>query len=204
MSLQKATISVQQTGESIEVQFNPTEYTLGTTSEFEGKEANIEFKSVSIDNFTVNLFFDTYEQEKDVRTLTKSITDLMQPTVNDGDKRVPPICMFAWGRLKYTGVITNIQEKYTMFLPSGEPVRGTLQVTFQSVLTPQEMLASMGKPNCLKLWQVKMGERLDIIANTALRDASQWRAIATYNGIANPLGFPTASDIGKLIFIPDV
>ena len=69
--------------------------------------------------------------------------------------------------------------------------------------TPEEVLEAMGKPECLKVWTVKMGERLDVIAHKVLRDPLLWRAIAELNDIADPLTFPGPGDIGRPIFIPD-
>jgi len=53
------------------------------------------------------------------------------------------------------------------------------------------------------MWQVKSGDRLDLIAFKTLKDSTQWRNIADSNNINNPLAFPTDDDIGKMLVIPD-
>lgn len=35
---------------------------------------------------------------------------------------------FAWGKLMYSGVVTNCNAKYVMFAPSGKPIRATVQL----------------------------------------------------------------------------
>ena len=55
----------------------------------------------------------------------------------------------------------------------------------------------------MKLWTVKSGDRLDLIADKALMDVSLWRKIADENNILNPREFPKDDDIGRTLIIPD-
>ncbi|MNL54211.1 hypothetical protein D3C87_1775220 [compost metagenome] len=50
---------------------------------------------------------------------------------------------------------------------------------------------------------VKSGDRLDLIANEALKEPLAWRRIAELNKIVNPIGFPGKNDIGRTLVIPD-
>jgi nucleoid-associated protein YgaU len=71
------------------------------------------------------------------------------------------------------------------------------------MFTQEELNKNMGLWACRKTWTVKSGDRLDIIANIELKDASLWRKIAQENHIDDPLNFPTNDDIGRKIIIPD-
>jgi len=91
-----------------------------------------------------------------------------------------------------------------MFLSSGIPVRAKLTLTFQSVLTKQEDADFQGKEACWKIWTVKAGDRIDLIAHEALKDVTQWKKLAEINNIYDPLLFPTKADIGTTLIIPDI
>lgn len=48
--------------------------------------------------------------------------------------------IFQWGNLRYWGVMNNIQGKYLMFNPSGEPVRAEVTITISSGSTEKDSL----------------------------------------------------------------
>lgn len=189
----------------IKVMFNPTEYTFSEAAEIEKKKnGQLEFKKMSRSDFSVTLFFDTYEEKKDVRTKTNEIADLLKPTVEGQEKKRPNICLFAWGGFAYKGVITKVDQKFILFLDSGIPVRADVTVAFKSFESDEELEKKAGTEACRKLWKVKTGDRLDLIAHFALRDVNKWREIAQINKIINPISFPEENDVGRTIIIPDI
>ncbi|NRO97482.1 peptidoglycan-binding protein LysM [Paraburkholderia sp. NMBU_R16] len=201
--LEMAKIVVQKTGEEIPVMYNPTELSLNKTVMLQGQGSNIQFQRVEDDDFTVSLFFDTYEQQGDVRSKTSRIAALTQPTVGTGERRDPPVVVFTWAGPLFVGIVKKLEQKFTMFLSSGVPVRAELTVTLKSVLTPEEDQHSQGKFNCRQLWQVRENDRLYLIAQQTLGDPDQWRLIAEANGIYDPLDFPRREDVGRMLVIVD-
>lgn len=201
--VEKAKIKVEDTDQVIDVMFNPSKYTVSTTARLDSKESNPFFCEATLDDFTVNLFFDTYEEGSDVRKLTNKIAKLVMPTVEAKVKKIPPTCLFIWGNFTYRGIIHTIKQNFTLFLSDGTPVRAELEVTFKALVTPEEYAKNMGMEACRKVWTVKSGDRLDLIANEALKDPALWRKIAKENNINNPLSFPKDSDIGRVLIIPD-
>ncbi|MFC5475560.1 peptidoglycan-binding protein LysM [Paraherbaspirillum soli] len=201
--LEMAKIVVQQTGEEIPVMYNPTELSLNKTVMLKGHGSQIQFQRVVDDDLTLSLFFDTYEQQTDVRAKTNKIVALTQPTVGHAERREPPVLVFTWAGPLFVGMITKLDQKFTMFLSSGIPVRAELSVTFKAVLTAEEDQRAQGKFNCRQLWQVKENDRLYLIAQQALGDPNQWRLIAAANQIDDPLNFPGRTDIGRMLVIID-
>ncbi len=196
--------------DQIEVMFNPNEYSVGNTAQVDDKnKKEMTFKSVTVDDFTVKLIFDTYEKHKDVesgkdvRKVTEKITKIIMPFTEGKTGKRPPVCLFIWGKFTYKGIISKIDQKFILFLPDGTPVREELTVTFKSVMTAEEYAKNMGLEACRKVWTVKSGDRLDLIADSELKDASLWRKIADENQIDDPLKFPMDDDIGRRIIIPD-
>ncbi len=201
--VEKAKIKVEDTGDIIDVMFNPNEYTVSTAAELSTEKSNPFFNKVTLDDFTVKLTFDTYEKKTDVRKLTNKIGKLVMPTVEGAERKKPPVCLFIWGNFTYKGIIYKVSQKFTLFLSDGTPVRAELTVTFKALVTPEEYAKNMGIEACRKVWTVKSGDRLDLIANKALKDPALWRRIAEENNIDNPLAFPKDSDIGRILIIPD-
>jgi nucleoid-associated protein YgaU len=203
MPVTKAIIRVLETGEEIKVMFNPSEYTVSADANIGSKEKKPFFNEITLNDFKVKLIFDTYEKKADVRKLTNKIGKLVMPTISGKKIKKPPICLFIWGKVIYKGIISNISEKFTLFLSTGIPVRAELEVTFKALVTPEQDLKNKGMDACRKVWTVKSGDRLDLIANETLKDPALWRMIAKENNIDNPLSFPKNSDIGRMLIIPD-
>lgn len=187
----------------VTVMFNPSEYTVLNEVKYLKTDHNIQFKNFEMPEFKVSLFYDTYETGTDVREETKKIISLMEPTVAGVKTMRPPVCVFVWGLFKYRGVISSVQQRYTMFMPNGIPVRALLDVTFMSRELDKKIEDWQGLNACRKLWTVKSGDRLDLIAGEALKDPRQWRRIAEANRIVNPVDFPGKEDIGRTLVIPD-
>jgi len=205
--LEKAKIKVEGKNEAISVMFNPKEYSVSHTAslqtEPETDTSNPSFNGLTLDDYVVVLIFDSYEKKSDVRKLTGEIQKLAMPTVEGTKRKKPPVCLFVWGSFTYKGIIYKITQKFTLFLSDGTPVRAELTVTFKSVMTPEEYAKNMGIEACRKVWTVKSGDRLDLIANKALKNPALWRRIAEENNIDSPLAFPKDSDIGRTLIIPD-
>lgn len=212
--LEKAKITVfkSEGEEEMEVMFNPSDLSLSEIATYGTDEANPQFNGTKLQDFSVTLFFDTYEKftEKakkddftDVREYTEKFSEMIQPTEPGQSTRKPPMCMFSWGKIKYKGVILQVDQKFTMFLSDGTPVRAAVTVKFKSVLTSQEAADLRGLEACRKVVTVKEGDRLDLIAARELKDAALWTKIAFANNIDDPFKFPEQEDIGTILIIPD-
>ncbi len=204
--VEKALIKVlegPQKDEEIEVMYNPTDYSVSTKVNITGEGGSLQFNKTGMETFTISLFYDTCEMKGDVRTETNRIVSLTAPVVGLKETKRPPYCLFVWGGFSYSGIISDATQKFTMFLETGIPVRAEVTITLKRVESIEEALKQKGKEACRKLWIVKSGDRLDLVAHRALKDPSQWRKIATANNINAPLTFPTVEDVGITLTIPD-
>lgn len=199
--LVKATITNLDTDESVEVHFNPTEYTFSKSLNWQvpkKKGANVpplEFNGGNPTDLKVSLLFDTYETGEDVRKkYTNAIWDLAMVNAQKKDPKTkkgqPPKCEFRWGTMwSFKAVVGAVTAKYTMFLPDGTPVRATLDVTFKQIedegLYPKQNPTSGGVPGH-RSHIIKEGETLDWIASQEYGNSNHWRYIAEVNGIDNP------------------
>lgn len=202
MALKKAIL--QQGGQKFQVMFNPSEYTHAIEAQVSGENSNVQFQRIVESDFSVDLVFDTYEQGKDVRSATrvKDIVKLIRPSVAKGQAKQPPLCSFVWGGFSFVGIVTKVEQKFTLFLESGTPVRVNLNVTMKRVMTAREAIDAAGIEACRKLWTVRGNDRLDLIAAETLGHSGRWTEIAKHNQITDPFAFP-GSHIGRTLVIPD-
>ena len=197
----KAFIMNIDTGERIEVMFNPKEYTVAKTNSWRRASTSgtnlpdTRFSTGQPAKLTVQLFFDTYEQLMDVRMRTEKVSKLMEVNhreEGESEKKRPPKLKFHWGLTwSFTCVITSMTTRYTLFLPTGTPVRATMDVSFEEIeeagLFPGQNPTSGGAAG-RRSHVVEAGETLDWIAYKELGDSKQWRRIAETNAIVDPLG----------------
>ncbi|MFQ5826799.1 MAG: peptidoglycan-binding protein [Dehalococcoidia bacterium] len=204
--LAKATITNLDTKKSIECMFRPKEYTFSKTNSWTrgevrgGNTPQLEFSGGQPTALTMELFFDTYEDGKDVRkAYTNAIWDLMMVNPQTKDPKThqgrPPLCEFRWGSMwSFKAVITSISQKFTLFLPDGTPVRATLNVSFQQVeeqgLYPRQNPTTGGGYG-YKARVVKEGESIDWIAYDEYGDPALWRFLADTNNLENPTRLET-------------
>lgn len=187
-------------GVSVSCMFNPYEYTVSKSNTYEEKARNrsdvphVEFKKAGAQTLKLKLFFDSYEEKKDISQTTNQLWKLMESkTRSEGgrnEKVPPPEVAFDWGVFRFVSVITAMTQKFTLFLPDGTPVRAEVDITFtqhKDLNDYPNQNPTSGSGATERVWQVVAGDRLDTIAASVYGDAGRWRLIASHNGITNPL-----------------
>ncbi|HEX2914633.1 MAG TPA: LysM peptidoglycan-binding domain-containing protein [Chloroflexia bacterium] len=201
-SSKKATIVIKKkTGdETLTCHFNPEKYTITRTIGWQ--QQSIKGQNVPPSEFTgggpskmdLNLLFDTSFETtaKDVRTDTKKLWDATRVETDSNDtsnKGQPPHIVFIWGRSwTFEAVITSLSEEFILFNEDGIPIRSNIRIQ----LTQVKDDTSFGKQNPTsgatpgKVYTVREGDRLDLIAAQYYKKPMLWRYIAEHNDIDNP------------------
>ena len=196
---QKATIINLDTNETVTCQFNPGEYTFtkrNTWKQNAGKGQDVpvmEFSGGKPAQLKMELFFDTTAKGEDVREkYTDKLIKMTQIGSRDASTNVgePPKCRFQWGSTwSFIAVLTNIQQKFIMFLGDGTPVRAKVNVTFQQVqeegLYPPQNPTSLSQARRTRV--IQPGDRLDLIAFQEYGDANRWYELAQANNLTDPM-----------------
>ncbi len=146
-------------------------------------------------SLSVRLIFDTSSTGEDVR---EKFTDRLFALLNVDDKlKHPPYCRFEWGGKFFfpKGFVSSVKASYTLFLPSGEPIRAEVDVSFEETDTEKDLANRPQNPTSRSearaTWVVREGERLDWIAAQEYGNAAAWRHIAMENNIEDPLALQT-------------
>jgi hypothetical protein len=189
----------------IEVCFNPKEYSLDKTVQWDAEKASSdapppEFKQPTPMTLTVTLQFDTYEERISVRD--KWMRKLERLTYMQGQfekgasakqkqAQRPPVILFVWGSFTFKGVIESLGQKYTMFLSDGTPVRADATLKIRNVM---DVFDADGKVNDdapgqsnSRFVDVMKDDRLYDLAKRHLGAESRWSEIAELNGIVDPI-----------------
>lgn len=217
MQPHKAKILVYWDGPSappkaIEVQYNPSEYTLDKQLQF--GEATIpgldsplqQFVRGNAEKLTLDLFCDTTEHglgEKAVSVTTET-DKIFQLIRIDPKRHAPPVLAFLWGpefpgnrllqdeagqrREAFPCVMESIRQKFTLFSSEGVPLRATLTVSLREYRDLDDQFAQI-KPSSPDRTHVHVLQQGDTLAGVSQRyydKPAQWRAIADANGVEDP------------------
>ena len=210
MALAKAQITVEHTGQRLDVMFNPEEYTLNKDNNFASQTVPglssplLQFVNGNLRTLEMELFFDTYlpitteaKAPRDVREETEKIIKLMKI---DSELHAPPVLRFTWASLEFRCVLARASQKFQMFLDDGRPVRARLTCTFNEFIDEEREAKEVNRQTAdfSKAHTVFEAETLSSIAFRFYGDPKLWRPIA----IANRLDDPRAIEVGQLLLIP--
>ncbi len=184
----------------IKIQFNPKEYSLEKTNEFQDKPLltlqalRSSYQKASEGDFTIELLFDSTDTGKDVKEL---IEPLKKITVMDENLHSPPPCLFVWKDAVFKGVVTKVTKKFTYFYNDGTPARARVTLTLKSFKTQKEIETETIKNSAdvTKKRVFKESDNLWLIAYEEYGDISFWKLIAKENKILNPLEIEAGTEI---------
>ena len=197
-------------GAGIPALFNPNQLTIQKTANWhdvsraEGDTPTSQFTHGEPATLTLDLFFDTYEQQTDVRLLTRPIFHLTT-VENHGDYHRPPLCRLQWGLYNFDFMewfLQSLNQTFSLFLETGTPVRATLGCTFKQWRSQamEDRLLNRQSADVPKTHVVQQGDTLSRIAAREYNDPAQWRAIAAANNLDNPLELKS----GQVLRLPTV
>jgi LysM repeat protein len=191
MPLDRVQITNVLTNDTFNVMFNPEEYSLNKDNNFASQAIPglsspiLQFVHGNLRTLDMELFFDTSDEQTDVRDKTNLITDLLKL---DSNLHAPPLLQVVWGSLNFSCVLAKASQKFLRFLATGLPCRARLSVTFNEYLDAETQVAdaNLQTADFTKVVVTKAGDTLWSLAGQFYEDASKWRPIALLNGIVDP------------------
>ena len=193
-------------GETVQVLFNPAEYTITKTNTWNFK--TVKGKSLPPASFgggnprevSLSLLLDVSLLEgKSVLDITNKLFKMMDVPGGSGSgqsQSAPAFVTFRWGAVDtFKAACTSLTVAYQLFRPNGEPIRADVKMQLKQ--TGEASTASSGSANkgqnpttrgtgSLGMHVVQDGDTLPSIAYKAYGDATRWRLIAESNGVDNP------------------
>lgn len=199
MALERVQITPEN-GPPFFVMFNPEEYSLNKDNNYASQAIPgltsplLQFVNGNLRTLDMELFFDTFETQEDVRDLTQQVTNLL--TI-DSNLHRPPLLQVTWGSLDFSCVLAKVAQKFIKFFNDGRPARARLTVTFNEYLdaATQVAAANLQTADFSKAYVVKQGDTLSSIAANFYEDPSKWRPIALANAIVEPRSITVGQEL---------
>ena len=179
---------------SFEVMLNPSSYTHEYSIKYnsatgQGKSgSDTKFNKIEPEKVNFKIMLDgtgVVEAKQDVKTQVKSITDIVYKY--NGENHEPQHVRLLWGSMLFYGRLKTLQVEYTLFKPSGEPLRATLNLSFSGFMTEEEesAVANRSSPDLSHQITVKAGDTLPALCNQIYKDSSYYTDVARINNITN-------------------
>lgn len=193
MPLAKATITdVSHAGQSpISVLFNPTDLSVDRSSHYASMPVPglsmpiLQYIRGESDILNLELFLDRTDQGNDVNS---DVAALERLTQIDSTLHAPPVIQFDWANFSFTGVVTSVREKLTLFSEDGRVLRARIALSLKSYKAAEVQLRDLklSSPDRSHARVLREGETLAHIAYEAYGDPRMWRTIALANNIDRP------------------
>lgn len=114
------------------------------------------------------------------------------------DTHRPPFVIVVWGAdVNFKGVLASVDLTYSLFLPSGDPLRVKVSATFKNSETDQQR-SKQNSPDLTKSQQVGSNDRLDLLTYTYYDDPDYFLQV----GKANNLVTVRCLQPGTTLFFP--
>lgn len=195
----------------IRVLFNPTEYSIDrgvvyAEQQVPGRDLPIlQFVRGEIQTLTLELLLDG---TKNKTPIENDLEQIRLFTRIDEHMHAPPVCRFEWGgnpggppsanssasagrstpSTYFTGVVTSLREKSTLFDEQGRILRARVTLTLKSYSAAdvQNRESPLSSPDRTRVRVLREGESLSQLANEAYGDPRLWRVIAKVNAVQRP------------------
>lgn len=134
----------------------------------------------------------------DVKTQIKNLSAVLG---YDGKEHEPKHSRLVWGTLIFYGRMTSMSTTYSVFKPSGEPLRAKIGLKFTGFMTNEEgaLAANNSSPDLSHLIEVQAGDTLPLLCNRVYKDSTYYMEVARINHLEN---FRSIKPGERLIFPP--
>lgn len=102
-----------------------------------------------------------------------------------GEEHEPSRVRLLWGSLIFFGRLESMTVQYTLFKPSGDPLRARVELGFVGSMSNNEeqLTANRSSPDLTHRVLVKEGDTLPLLCNAIYGDPSYYPEVARFNGL---------------------
>ncbi len=191
-----------ETNERFEVLINPAEFkhtagisyskdkTLGDSA------ASAKFSAVDDEKVSFALVLDgtgvvpggVGASARSPRSVKAQLADLHNVAYNYvGTLHEPPHVRLLWGSLIFFGRLESMSTQFTLFKPSGEPLRAKVDLSFTGATSKREgeLVSNRSSPDLSHRVQVREGDTLPLLCQRIYGDAGFYMDVAAFNGLGD-------------------
>ena len=139
------------------------------------------------------------KENNELKEKNKNLTDTIMNGVNEiellknvvytyvGSKHEAPIVQLKWGSLLFYGRVESLTFNYTLFKPSGLPLRAKVTLTLIEYQSSEEISkeAAQESPDLTHLIEVKAGDTLPLLCYQIYQDCTYYIDVAKINNLTN-------------------
>lgn len=190
-------IKVDSSKKPFEVMLNPDRYTNNFTITYNkeeplGKSAGeSKFSGYKPEIIGFDLVMDgtgvvnAGKKSPDVKTQVKQLKDIVYKYDDEGHEPHP--VRLLWGSLIFFGRLETLQVEYTLFKPSGEPLRAKVTLAFVGFISKEEeaLRANRKSADLTHIVEVKAGDTLPLLCHRIYKDCAYYTEVAKVNNLVN-------------------
>lgn len=199
--LKPATLKNLSTNTIVNFMFNPNEYKISKSNTWKDRPVSglnlplVNFQQGGAKTLSLTLHFDTLAAGTDVTTLSAPLWEMAMIDTTKEDpkskKSQPPSVEFAWGKLRFKAIVTDISETFTLFSDKGTPLRSKVEISLRQFIDPADVPPQRGSGTSGSGDQKTVtkieGQRMDNMAASSTGSASNYRDVAEKNNVDNPM-----------------
>jgi nucleoid-associated protein YgaU len=182
-------------GKKFTVMINPAKYSHSYAIRYSHKAAlgqtgsASRFHAIEAETVSFDLVLDgTGVVSADAADVKTQIQQLNGVVYNyDGNNHEPNHVRLLWGSFIFFGRLTKMSASYSLFKPSGEPLRAVISVTFRGFMSKEEesLRANRSSPDLSHTVEVQAGDTLPLLCHRIYKDAAYYPEVARANNIVD-------------------
>jgi hypothetical protein len=186
-------IKAKSDSEGMKVMINPSSFThdhivsysKGKVQGANGKE--LKFQNIDAEKVSFDLVFDGTGVVQNSEGTVKDKMDKLKKIVYqyDGKEHQPDPVRLSWGGFLFFGRLTSLNIEYTLFKPSGEPLRAKTKLSFSGYMSKEEqaLRKNNSSPDLTHIIIVKAGDTLPLLCHQVYKDCAYYPDVARINGL---------------------
>jgi hypothetical protein len=172
--------------------------------EAQGKNAvELKFNAFNAEEVSFDLVFDGTGVIPGSSETVKDQADKLKGIVYQykGTEHQPDPSSLSWGSFLFYGRLTSLSLDYTLFKPSGEPLRAKASLSFRGYMSKEEqaMRKNNSSPDLTHTIEVKAGDTLPLLCYQVYKETAYYPEVARINGLNSLHALSTGQ---RLIFPP--
>ncbi|MEK8034485.1 peptidoglycan-binding protein [Ideonella sp. DXS29W] len=177
---------------------NPSEFShertiCYNTKRTQGQVGNpVKFSAINPDKISFSVVFDGTGavpsglgifSSTDVADQIESLSNIIYDY--QGGKHQPNPVQILWGTLIFYGRLQSLSTNYTLFKPSGAPLRAKADLQFMGFVSNEEgrIYADRSSPDLSHSVEVREGDTLPLLCQRIYGDSRYYPEVAAYNGL---------------------
>lgn len=122
---------------------------------------------------------------KDVQTLLGQLNQVVYSYVSN--KHEPSHVRVLWGTIIFFGRLDAMSVRYTLFKPSGDPLRARVELSFVGTMSKKEgeLVSNKSSPDLSHTVTVVEGDTLPLLCDRIYSDPSYYPEVARFNNLSD-------------------